>query len=1280
MKTATPVEKDNKAHQSQKKKQRQKEPMVIPLSEVEVVGTQTQKSEGSSLKTGSTNPGNNQLNLNGSIPAVHGSNTIYDQGSEIMYGKLQESLAQTGDINHPDTKEVEKGYMTTLNVDQVNDYQNLKFGNYLPKTAQEQAIAYQENKTNQDAKPKEKAKPKSESKGNTDTSLADLSNSPATQLAGNFNAVQNNSTALLNNQAEKAAGKLPKVNAKIGSAFSGSKPKSKVNTGKTVSKSSKKTVKSTAQKAKPKEILFPEKEPLKKVNYSFNSTGAKNGVFEKQAQNQFNAINLNTSAIPTTMQQKAQLDLSGEADTEHLSIEQNDAAQDMSIKKNQAAKDIHKDYGENGIIKKPNDETLKSSRKLTSKAVKKQPIEALKLEGIDEASINAQFGSTIQSKISVETEKYQTAELEHNQKVSQQEKTAETQIGTEKDKSHKNQLKSVKDAQTDVNQSRVEWQNALNKTESDFAKKSGDHARTTLGNIKTEKSKGETTAQSHINKANEEARKKKEAADKEAQQKKAEKKNESKGFFGWLADKASAFINALKDALNYIFTKLRETVKAIFDAAKKLVLATLELARKTIVNFIKGFASLLKGFLDIALAAFPEIRDRLKAKIDKYVAAAEKLVNQTFEVFKKAVVAVIDFLADAVDTLLGALQAVYNFVLDAVDTIVVGIIKMLEFILDIEKQYNLFKKLITGIQEIWNNPKILENYVIGFIAPFIEKIPGEANSQFKKFFAQSGVSFAKHITGVWTHLQPILAYMAGNWWGEMKKMIWYLVWPFAEGGPVRTEAPKLWTLIPEIWNNISNNNFSKAVDGGLAWMQTLNTVVGTFSGWITIGSVLIGGIVGAFFGGVGAIPGVMAGLEFATAVGEGLLISMLATESSIILKSIYDILTIDDDGIEGEAIKKKRESNESEQGGEQSKDDNSIINYESNDVETNHDRLQYAYQRIANSGFALAIIGVFIALGYLATNIVKALKPKFSPKIVKFKAKVKNTKLGKAYSKWKAKITEKGYKDYRPEWMKDKKSYGLKSKEQNSKINSSQNRKFEESVQTVTNQETQWISENSHWRDTNFGPKPGFAATEQTIATGTVQMELHPNFTNLVGEMEGLGYKVIIVEQDFANIKIDPHVKVVEITNKKGDFLHFEKEVTLLKGMDYETAIHEYGHIKQIIKLENEGIKLATEKGFYRDNGSFVQTYDGNSKIWSAIEYHNRLTDLKRLQNLESAGVKVPEILMEQTKKGVAEYGTQFTKSLGNPKYGMESRIKELKKDIGSIYDEIIQLEQKYKY
>ncbi|PWN64225.1 hypothetical protein [Chryseobacterium viscerum] len=148
MKTANPVEKDNKAHHSQSKKQRPKEPVVVPLSEVEVVSTQTQKAEDSTRKAGSVNPNTNRTNLNDNIAAVHSSQNIYGQGSEIMYDKLQESLSQTGDINHPDTQKVEKGYITTLNVDQISDYHNLKSGTYLPKTVQEQAAMAQSTKRN----------------------------------------------------------------------------------------------------------------------------------------------------------------------------------------------------------------------------------------------------------------------------------------------------------------------------------------------------------------------------------------------------------------------------------------------------------------------------------------------------------------------------------------------------------------------------------------------------------------------------------------------------------------------------------------------------------------------------------------------------------------------------------------------------------------------------------------------------------------------------------------------------------------------------------------------------------------------------------------------------------------------------------------------------------------------------------------------------------------------------------------------------------------------------
>jgi len=146
MKTAKPVEKDNKPHQSQAKKQTLTQPVVVPLSEGEVVGSQTQKPENSTVKSGSTN-------RTGSIVAVHGSQTIYDQGSEIMYKKFQENLTQTGDINHPDTKNMEKDYMSTLNINQVRNYNDIKSGTYLPKNMEEQVIVHQQSKKIEETNP-----------------------------------------------------------------------------------------------------------------------------------------------------------------------------------------------------------------------------------------------------------------------------------------------------------------------------------------------------------------------------------------------------------------------------------------------------------------------------------------------------------------------------------------------------------------------------------------------------------------------------------------------------------------------------------------------------------------------------------------------------------------------------------------------------------------------------------------------------------------------------------------------------------------------------------------------------------------------------------------------------------------------------------------------------------------------------------------------------------------------------------------------------------------------
>ncbi|UKB84404.1 hypothetical protein LF887_01775 [Chryseobacterium sp. MEBOG06] len=88
-----------------------------------------------------------------SISPVEKSNTPHKQmqrptaphsnvGTELLYKKLQESLARTGNINHPETREIEKSFMMTLNIDQTRTYLDQKSGRYTSQAITDDSWPY----------------------------------------------------------------------------------------------------------------------------------------------------------------------------------------------------------------------------------------------------------------------------------------------------------------------------------------------------------------------------------------------------------------------------------------------------------------------------------------------------------------------------------------------------------------------------------------------------------------------------------------------------------------------------------------------------------------------------------------------------------------------------------------------------------------------------------------------------------------------------------------------------------------------------------------------------------------------------------------------------------------------------------------------------------------------------------------------------------------------------------------------------------------------------------
>lgn len=127
-------------------------------------------------------------------------------------------------------------------------------------------------------------------------------------------------------------------------------------------------------------------------------------------------------------------------------------------------------------------------------------------------------------------------------------------------------------------------------------------------------------------------------------------------------------------------------------------------------------------------------------------------------------------------------------------------------------------------------------------------------------------------------------------------------------------------------------------------------------------------------------------------------------------------------------------------------------------------------------------------------------------------------------------------------------------------------------------------------------------------------------------------------------------------------------------GMDYNTLLHEYGHLQQVRKAKGEGIELATYRGFYTSNG-FSEVGKANKNFSIVLEYHNRLKDKKRYEDLASNGVQVPEVLMDQVKTGASYHKEISIFKSGRNERTFTKQKDKIRKRIGSIIDEIESLE-----
>src|ERR1700681_320246 len=223
-----------------------------------------------------------------------------------------------------------------------------------------------------------------------------------------------------------------------------------------------------------------------------------------------------------------------------------------------------------------------------------------------------------------------------------------------------------KQAQAGVDAERSQWREE-NKKVTQAYQQPATSKRSRVGEqISTTVQSADKDAGQKLSEARARADQEKAAADAKAAQ---AKKDADKPQSWW--DKAkgavSSAFDAVKGAVAGIFDELRKLVKGIIDAAKRAAHAVIDMARTAVVGLIRGFGTILKGLVSVALAAFPSIAAQVRARIDALVDKAVTGVNKAAEALKKRVDAALDMVGKGLDAALRLLQAGFAFILTGLE-------------------------------------------------------------------------------------------------------------------------------------------------------------------------------------------------------------------------------------------------------------------------------------------------------------------------------------------------------------------------------------------------------------------------------------------------------------------------------------------------------------------------------------------------------------------------------------------------------------------------------------
>lgn len=387
-------------------------------------------------------------------------------------------------------------------------------------------------------------------------------------------------------------------------------------------------------------------------------------------------------ALSTSYGPRPPVDLSGDADPNQNAALQSQADGQMNSAHALAHQEVQKDFGENDMYPSVRPKRLKAKHAMgpppAFESSKVGPLPLLSSEMVN--AWDPELQKIHQSEFDGGAQKALDGQAEYDAKsqLAYQENMGKIEEETEKTRQAQ---KDVQDkGRSEVAQHRNKWQAENEAVRAQYEKDSGRErakvnqdidAKVNEANLKVEEEckAAEQKAETATKESYEEADKTKRDAD---------EKRKNRSWWEKVGDAVGDFFNMLKDAICKIFDKLREAVKGFIEFAKKAVSFIIDMARDLVVGLIKAFAEVLKGFVRIALAAFPTLRDKFIGYIDTAVEKTIKAIDYLAEGLKSIANMFLDFIGSVWNALLDVAQGLVMLQVMFYEMIITGNTELLD--------------------------------------------------------------------------------------------------------------------------------------------------------------------------------------------------------------------------------------------------------------------------------------------------------------------------------------------------------------------------------------------------------------------------------------------------------------------------------------------------------------------------------------------------------------------------------------------------------------------------